>query len=290
MVLRILFLRKKVLIMSTLGIPGMIDTPEEIHMVLDPGIRAFVLIPIFVVVFLRSLLSHSISKLVKSKPELTQRDRIEHAQAIRRSKRIRQNCNWIPLNSFAQRRKYFTSFALAPVVKDENKAPEQSMDDMKGMMAMMKGNTASYISNIGFMMWVNSFFAGFLLVRLPFGVYETFRPLVQRDIQLQSFDCSYVSSLSWYFISFFGLQGFTKLLLGSANKNQDPDMKHAKQQMMGGGMNPMMPTPQLGGMGGGYDPNPLLKTERNELKIVTHNWMIRDAEKKLLSKWRSQED
>merc|ERR1712154_351957 len=103
----------------------------------------------------------------------------------------------------------------------------QSMDDMNNMMAMMKGNTASYISNIGFMMWVNSFFAGFLLVRLPFSVSETFRPLVQRDIQLQPFDCSYVSSLSWYFISFFGLSGLNKLILTkSARQTQgNPDMK-----------------------------------------------------------------
>ncbi len=83
---------------------------------------------------------------------------------------------------------------------------EQNVDDMNMMMSMMKGNTASYISNIGFMFWVNSFFSGFLLVRLPFGVTETLRPLVQRDVALAPFDCSYVSSLCWYFISFFGLR------------------------------------------------------------------------------------
>lgn len=192
--------------MSTQGIPTMIDTPSEFQMVLDPGIRAFVLIPIFLVVFLRSLLSQSIARLVKSKPELKQRDRIQHAQSIRRSKRIRNNCNWIPPASFAQRKKYLVGASLAPVEIEKKEPGEQSIDDMNNMMSMMKGNTASYISNIGFMMWVNSFFAGFLLVRLPFSVSETFRPLVQRDVQLQPFDCSYVSSLSWYFISFFGLR------------------------------------------------------------------------------------
>merc|ERR1719150_1964279 len=108
---------------------------------------------------------------------------------------------------------------------------------MNNMMAMMKGNTASYISNIGFMMWVNSFFAGFLLVRLPFSVSETFRPLVQRDVQLRPFDCSYVSSLSWYFISFFGLSGLNKLILSQAAKagNTNPDMK-AMQNMSAMGM------------------------------------------------------
>ena len=192
--------------MADVGIPSMIDTPSEYQMVLDPGIRAFVLIPIFCVVFLRSLLSQSVARLVKSKPELKQTDRIAHAQAIRRSKRVRANSNWLPPASFAQRRKWMVNKSLAPVEVEKKEPGEQSVDDMNNMMSMMKGNTASYISNIGFMMWVNSFFAGFLLVRLPFSVSETFRPLVQRDVMLQPFDCSYVSSLSWYFISFFGLR------------------------------------------------------------------------------------
>jgi len=267
----------------------MIDTPSEYEMVLDPGIRAFVLFPIFLVVFLRSLLSQSIATLVRSKPELKQRDRIEHAQAVRRSKRIRANCNWLPAASFAQRRKYTVSSSLAPVEVEKKEPGEQSVDDMNNMMSMMKGNTASYISNIGFMMWVNSFFAGFLLVRLPFSVSETFRPLVQRDVMLQPFDCSYVSSLSWYFISFFGLSGLNKLLLSSTANTDDPDMKAMKDMSAGMGM-PGMAQPQMspmGGMGGGYNPNDMFKTERNEMKIVRHDWMIRDADKKLLKKWRN---
>eukprot|EP01084_Bolivina_argentea_P138237 243413_1 len=265
------------------GIPGMIDTPSEFQMVLDPGIRAFVLIPIFLVVFLRSLLSQSINRLVKSKPELTQKDRIQHAQAVRRSKRIRANCNWIPKPSFDQRKKYIVNKSLAPITIEKKEPGEQSVEDMNNMMSMMKGNTASYISNIGFMMWVNSFFAGFLLVRLPFPVSETFRPLVQRDVQLQSFDCSYVSSLSWYFISFFGLSGLNKLIMTTANQSSDdPDMK-AMKDMSAMGM--PMQQPQMAPMSGGYDPNPMLKTERNEVKIVRHDWMCRDSDKKLIKKW-----
>jgi len=268
------------------GIPSMIDTPSEYKMVLDPGIRAFVLLPIFVVVFLRSLLQQSVAKLVRSKPELKDAARISHNQAIRRSKRIRANCNWLPPAGFARRRKWTVNKSLAPVEVEKKEPGEQSMDDMNNMMSMMKGNTASYISNIGFMMWVNSFFAGFLLVRLPFPVSETFRPLVQRDVMLQPFDCSYVSSLSWYFISFFGLSGLNKLILRQANQSSDdPDMK-AMRGMSGMGM--PMAQPQMSPMGGGYDPNPMLKTERNEMKIVRHDWQCRDSDKKLLKKWKGE--
>eukprot|EP01084_Bolivina_argentea_P103101 184697_1 len=110
------------------GIPSMIDTPEDFELVLDPGIRAFVLIPIFLVVFLRSLLSQNVAKLVKKKPEQKATDRIQHAQVIRRSKRIRGNCNWIPPQSFAQRKKYLINHSLAPIEVEKKEPGEQSAE------------------------------------------------------------------------------------------------------------------------------------------------------------------
>jgi len=265
-------------------VPGLIDTPQSIDLVLDPGIRSYVLIPIFLVVFLRSLLSNNIAKLVKPETKVSQKDKILHSQALRRSKRTRANSHWIPSSSFYQRRRYLNNTSLAQVQVNQPQPGEQNVDELSNMMSMMKGNTASYISNIGFMFWVNSFFSGFLLVRLPFNITETLRPLVQRDVALQPFDSSYVSSLSWYFISFFGLGGLNKLLLGQSH--EDPDMKMMKDQM--GGAGPMgMPGmgPAMPGMGGQYDPNPMFAQERNELKIINHNWACKDADKKLLSRW-----
>lgn len=81
--------------------------------------------------------------------------------------------------------------------------------------------------------------------------------------------------------------GLNKLLLKQAASNSDdPDMKAMKDMSAGMGM--PMAQPQMSPMGGGYDPNPMLKTERNELKIVRHDWMVRDSEKKLLKKWKQQ--
>ena len=75
------------------------------------------------------------------------------------------------------------------------------------------------------------------------------------------------------------------ILSTQSGKNDDPDMKAMKDMSAGMPM-PGMQQPQMNPMGGGYDPNPMLKTERNELKIVKHDWMCRDAEKKLLKKWK----
>ena len=80
--------------------------------------------------------------------------------------------------------------------------------------------------------------------------------------------------------------GLNKLIVQKANQtDDDPDMK-AMRGMSAMGMPPMGAQPQMSPMGGGYDPNPMLKTERNELKIVRHDWMCRDADKKLLKKWK----
>mmetsp|Transcript_72771 Transcript_72771/g.89257 ORF Transcript_72771/g.89257 Transcript_72771/m.89257 type:complete len:280 (-) Transcript_72771:41-880(-) len=275
------------MVADVVGVPGLMDTPESIELTLDPGIRAFVLIPIFLVVFLRSILQQNLSQLMKNKPKENKLEKIKHSQNIMRSSRTRGNLNNIPLSSYKRRHRYLNEVSLKAVEVKKKEPGEQDIEGMTQMMSMMKGNTVSYISNIGFMMWVNSFFAGFLLIRLPFNVSETFRPLVQRDVMLQPFDCSYVSSLSWYFISFFGLSGLTKFLL---NTTQNQDMKMMEQQMS----MPMMPGMGMPGAGaqppspfggGGYDPNPMLKTERNELKVTKHDWAQKDIEKKLLKKW-----
>ena len=194
------------MVADVVGVPGLMDTPESIELTLDPGIRAFVLIPIFLVVFLRSILQQNLSQLMKNKPKENKLEKIKHSQNIMRSSRTRGNLNNIPLSSYKRRHRYLNEVSLKKVDVKKKEPGEQDIEGMTQMMSMMKGNTVSYISNIGFMMWVNSFFAGFLLIRLPFNVSETFRPLVQRDVMLQPFDCSYVSSLSWYFISFFGLR------------------------------------------------------------------------------------
>ena len=79
--------------------------------------------------------------------------------------------------------------------------------------------------------------------------------------------------------------GLNKLILSkSAQSSDDPDMKAMKSMNTMGGM--PMAQPPMAPMGQGYDPNPQLKTARQEIKVVRHEWMCRDADKKLLKKWK----
>ena len=41
--------------------------------------------------------------------------------------------------------------------------------------------------------------------------------MLQRGIETPDMDVRWVSSLSWYFLNFFGLNGLYRLLLGSDN-------------------------------------------------------------------------
>lgn len=57
----------------------------------------------------------------------------------------------------------------------------------------------------------------FYLVKLPFPLTLGFKSMLQRGIETPDMDVRWVSSLSWYFLNFFGLNGLYRLILGSDN-------------------------------------------------------------------------
>ena len=63
-----------------------------------------------------------------------------------------------------------------------------------------------------FQSWLMSLWQ--LLVKLPFPLTLGFKSMLQRGIQTQDMDVRWVSSLSWYFLNFFGLNGLYRIILG----------------------------------------------------------------------------
>lgn len=80
------------------------------------------------------------------------------------------------------------------------------MDNMKGMLVMM-------LTTMPAMAWINSFFAGFVLAKVPFSLTQQFRSMTQSGIDMSNLDVSYVSSVSFYFLIVFGLNQLQPLLL-----------------------------------------------------------------------------
>lgn len=55
------------------------------------------------------------------------------------------------------------------------------------------------------------------LVKLPFPLTLGFKSMLQRGIETPDMDVRWVSSLSWYFLNFFGLNGLYRMILGGDN-------------------------------------------------------------------------
>lgn len=60
-----------------------------------------------------------------------------------------------------------------------------------------------------------------LLVQLPFPLTIRFKSMLQRGIETQDMDVTWVSSLSWYFLNLFGLQSVFTLILGSGHGKEN---------------------------------------------------------------------
>jgi len=118
---------------------------------------------------------------------------------------------------------------------------------------MMKQNMVMIVPQIAMMGWVSYFFTGFVVGKIPFPLTDRFKGMLQRGVELHGLDVGYVSSLSLYFMMFFGLRGIQQLLLGE-NPDTD-DAKVMQQQMQGGGMQPQ-------------DMEKMFEQEKNQLELI----------------------
>jgi hypothetical protein len=251
---------------------------SETTILLDPKIRDWVLIPIFVVMFLVGILRQYATVLLRDEKRSNkgQLDEIESQQALQRSRRLRTNAAFIPAPAFRMRKAYFVQEGFKERKQGEESGdannPMAAMQDPFAMLSMMKQNMAMIVPQMVMMGWISYFFSGFVLVKLPFGLSDRFKSMLQRGIGLQSLDVSYVSSLSWYFLLLFGMRGVFDMVLG--DNNDANDNTKALQMQMTGGL----------GMGGPGQPdtNKLMQTEKTELEIHPHDFAIAAAEQRLI--------
>lgn len=144
---------------------------------------------------------------------------------LARTGALRQNYFNLPPASFLSR-KAFLGDALANGTylqpkaeekKDEFKNPFEPAGGMDGMMDGMKKQMVMMIPQTLIMGWINFFFSGFVLLKLPFPLTLRFKVMLQRGIETADLDVTWVSSLSWYFLTLFGLNAVYSLVLGGDN-------------------------------------------------------------------------
>jgi len=124
--------------------------------------------------------------------------------------------------------------------------------------------------------WINFFFQGFVLIKLPFPLTLGFKSMLQRGIETPDMDVRWVSSLSWYFLNFFGLNGLYRLILGGDNS---ADSSRDMSASPFGAMAAQPGQPQ--------DFNKLFKAEQDNLEFSEgmYSWAGKDVEDRVLRKY-----
>jgi hypothetical protein len=147
---------------------------------------------------------------------------------------------------------------------------------MDGMMAGMKTQMVMMVPQMVIMGWINFFFQGFILIKLPFPLTLGFKSMLQRGIETPDMDVRWVSSLSWYFLNFFGLNGLYRLILGGDNSaDSSRDMT-------------MSPFATAGAVPAGpQDFNKLFKAEKDNLAFAEglYSWVGKDVEERVLHRY-----
>ena len=237
---------------------------------LDPAIRNWVIIPIFVVMILVTFAKHFLAIVLSSKkrPDI---EAIQEGQIILRSQRLCNGNSLLPYFSFNARRSNLTKKTLN---LEKPKDAQQGNPLMNGgMMDMMPQQMVGYLPQVIIMQWVTYFFAGFIVIRLPFFLTPRFKYMLQSGMEFAGLDFCYVSSISWYFLCFIGLRGLTSIFLewSSASPTSNPANSVA-----------MMAPPMNIRNGMPADIVKNFKAEADNLNFVNHRWDLEDVEARIM--------
>ncbi|PLB50720.1 transmembrane protein [Aspergillus steynii IBT 23096] len=254
----------------------------------DPALFYWILFPITIVMILTGILRHYATVLMNNppKPPGTMAESRERLSLFR-GVNLRNNASAVlSRDAFEVRKKYLVSaYQKGEFLKDpENRGqpPANPMTDpagMEAMMGMMKGNMMMMIPQTLIMSWINAFFSGFVILKLPFPLTIRFKSMLQSGVMTRDLDVRWVSSLSWYFLNLFGLQSVFGFILGSDNA-----ASQMTQQMAGmnpaAGMNPFQP---------GQDPDKLYQSEAENLEVAEHFCILNGIEERILHNLGSKE-
>ncbi|KAF1730367.1 hypothetical protein ACQRIT_000974 [Beauveria bassiana] len=247
----------------------------------DPQLFYWILIPISVVMVLTGVLRHYASVLMAPVPKKLDAKALREQRALARGVTLRANHHVLSRRAFEARREALTAgFESGEFLKDpdsKGKPPGNPLSDpgaMDGMMGMMKNNMAMIIPNTLIMSWINAFFSGYVIMKLPFPITIKFKSMLQAGVQTKDMDPRWMSSISWYFLCIFGLQFVYVFLLGSDNAASQLAQQMQAQQMP---MNPMG--------GPGVDIDKQFKAEAENLQVVEHYSVLDEVEDRLLARF-----
>ncbi|KAH3682128.1 hypothetical protein WICPIJ_006931 [Wickerhamomyces pijperi] len=139
------------------------------------------------------------------------------------------------------------------------------------MMGMLRGSMGNMVSQFLLMQFVQFFFAGLILMKLPFPLTTSFKQMVQSGVNTDELDVRWVSAVSFYLIANLGLPS----VFNVAGFGEDQQAQGAmdQNQMMG-----MMPS--LGGSP--PQPEKIMEQEAKDVQIIHHQWCLDGVEDRVL--------
>ncbi|TAQ83591.1 hypothetical protein B7494_g8086 [Chlorociboria aeruginascens] len=222
----------------------------------DPQLFYWILIPITVVMILTGILRHYATVLMAAAPKKQDLPSIREQRSLLRGINLRTNANVLPPSSFQTRKDYLVAaYEEGKFLKEPEKkgqaAPNPMTDPaaMEGMMGMMKGNMAMIVPQTLIMGWINAFFSGFVIIRLPFPLTIKFKSMLQAGVATKDMDPQWMSSIS---------------------------CQMAQQ------MGQMAPGAGAQMFGPGVDPDKQFKGEAENLAVLAHQYTLEGVEKRLL--------
>ncbi|CAI4564232.1 AQG_2a_G0031760.mRNA.1.CDS.1 [Saccharomyces cerevisiae] len=253
------------------------------QMLLDDQLKYWVLLPISIVMVLTGVLKQYIMTLItgSSANEAQPRVKLTEWQYLQWAQLLIGNGGNLSSDAFAAKKE----FLVKDLTEERHLAKAKQQDGSQAgevpnpfndpnmsnaMMNMAKGNMASFIPQTIIMWWVNHFFAGFILMQLPFPLTAKFKEMLQTGIICQDLDVRWVSSISWYFISVLGLNPVYNLI-----GLNDQDM--GIQAGIGGPQGPQGP-PQS-------QVDKAMHAMANDLTIIQHETCLDNVEQRVLKQY-----
>ncbi|KAF6014893.1 hypothetical protein HII12_001311 [Brettanomyces bruxellensis] len=255
------------------------------ELLLDPYIKLWVLLPISVVMVLVGVLRTYISMTLDPSPK------IEDHKLLREQQHIRRLANYCNNDSVFRNKmeydakvRYFvdeysgTKYLRKLPPKDPNEQPNPLTDSSSNdfMMQSVKSSLANWVPQSIILWWVNFFFKGYVIMRLPFAVTSNFKPMLQTSIDTTDLDASYVSSISWYFVNLLGLKSVYSLIFNDASMVNKLMTQQQQQPIQ----------PQLAGAG--PSAQQLFQNRIESLKIARFNSCLDRTEQRLLHYYESK--
>lgn len=272
-------------------------------MLIDPNIRDYVLLPLLVFVAITTFLRMYVFQLLQPGETKVDGNELKQKSLVARSQRLRTNGGYITPQGFAMRKEYLlggTMRELPKGVEKDNQAEvakytksvgrlrepidpaAQAPPNPMGSMDMMKMQIVNQFMFMGMFYAIQTALAGFLVVKLPFGLTERFKAITQQGIGVPALDTSFVSSGSWYMIAQSGMQRLVELV--TPRRGASSALDEAKMLQMQAGMGPAMM--MGGGMGGpqGWQPQQAFQAEASALGVAIYSSQLVDTETDMLAR------